>query len=193
MHTTDVNIWDELSIELTVLDQAIHEPRVPLPESGGRASPRPGPALYLVWYTGDLPMYRAVADGCWPLYVGSAVSGSERLARHRRNTRPVRNLRGGRDLWVLALPMLSRAAALYLEQLVIDRLQTVWNVKVLAGGFGSRGQGATRRAQVAPPWSRIHPGRVVGSGTPTVTTAFLRKRIEEHLRATARPLWPPLA
>lgn len=191
MHNTKDKIWDELAIELTVLDQAIHEQRVPLPDSG--ASAGSGPALYLVWYTGELPMYRSVRDGTWPLYVGSAVCESERLARHRRNTRPVRNLRGGLDLWVASLPMSSRAAALYSEQLLIERLQTAWNIKVLAGGFGSRGQGSTRRSQVPPPWARIHPGRVVGSGTPTVSTAILRKRLEEHLQATARPLWPPLA
>ena len=172
---------------LDALDVALHTKRQHLPTATADTSP----AVYLTFYAGPLRTYRRIASGTWPVAIGAATDGHERLRRHRRSCRPVRNLAGGAHLWVAVVPVASPARALYLEQLLIDLLETVWNQRFMAG-FGSRYQGSSRKGQVPPPFALVHPGRRVGSGEPTVTAGFLRRRIIDHLERTARDLWLPI-
>jgi hypothetical protein len=179
-------LWDSLDIESTILDEALNRPRIRLTKSG--AEP-PDPAVYLVFYRPKagrgLDTYRLISDGCYPVYAGSALDGRERLRRHRLNTKPVRNLHGGADLIVSTVALPTLADALFAESVLIRHLQPLFNT--IVRGFGSRHQGRTRRSQAPPPFSILHPGRRVGTGEPTVTTAFLRRQAIAHLEATVVP------
>jgi hypothetical protein len=178
-----IHLWDELDIEVSVLDEARHRPRHPL--TAGSAPHDRAPGIYLLFYAGALRSYRQVSDGSYPVYVGAAADLAERIARHRRNTRPVRNLRGGRDLTVISVPLESHPAALYLEGLIDRRLRPCWNQPWLAG-FGSRFQGTSRTGQLEPAWSVLHPGRRVASGPATAQPHEVRSLLVQHLRATVR-------
>ena len=176
-------MWDELAIETQVLDVAIQLVPAPLPQATALAR---RPAVYLIFYDGDLAWLRTPG---YPVYVGSAADGAERLCRHRSNAKPVANLRRGDDLSVVIVPMPSHAASLYAERLLIDRLRPVWTEPWL-GGFGSRHQGATRTSQAPAPWNLLHPGRRTGTGEPTVSVALLKRRVIAHLAATVmHGLW----
>lgn len=175
--------WDELDIELSVLDRATRQRPRPLHEIG-EVPKEPG--VYFVFYRGGLHTYAPASAAGYPLYVGAATVLDERLARHRHNTDPVANLRGGQDLLATAVPLRSHAAALYLETLLIDRLQPCWNQRPFRG-FGSRQQGPTRSQQSPPPWALLHPGRRVGTGKPATDANVLWAQIAQHVRQTVRP------
>lgn len=175
--------WDELDIEAVVLDQAIRSPMHAFDESD-RWDRAPG--IYFVFYRGRLATYRAVADGTYPVYIGSAQDLGERFRRHRRNTSQVTNLRRGQDLLVVPLMLHSVAAARYVEGLLVDRLEPCWNQPWLSG-FGSRPQGATRADQAPPRWNALHPGRAVGHGDDRTCRPRLRRRLIAHLADTVRP------
>ena len=178
-------MWDELDLELMVIDVAMHERPTRITEM---STPTTDPGVYLVFYVGPLTTYQAVGDGRFPVYAGSAKSLSSRWRRHRKNCLPVRNLDGGAALWLIAVPLGSYAAALYAERLLIDRLRPLWNEPWL-GGFGSRFPGETRRSQAPPPWLLMHPGRRMTEGRSSVSTKLLGRRMREHLAATVLPLW----
>lgn len=176
--------WDELDIEISVLDEARHRPRHQLAAGGAPHDRAPG--IYLIFYTGQLRSYRAVGHGDYPVYIGAAANLAERIARHRRSTEPVRNLRRGHDLSIISIPLTSHPAALYLEGLIGQRLRPCWNQPWLAG-FGSRFQGNCRTQQIEPPWSILHPGRRVSNGPPRHRPPELRRMLAQHLRSTVRP------
>jgi hypothetical protein len=191
-HTDEAAAWDELDIELALIDAAVHAPRRRLTEVAAERTP----AVYLTFLLtpaiGDMSCYRRVANGTYPVCVGSATDADERLRRHRRNTSVVPSLQCGEDVFVAVLPMQSYASAVYAEQLLITRLRPCWNERWMAG-WGSRDQGRARRSvQSPPPWALLHPGRRVGERDAKVTTAFLQRKIASHLAATAVPLWEPL-
>ncbi len=179
---TTTDLWDELDIETSVLDEARHRPRHPL--IAGSAPHDRAPGIYLLFYVGSLRTYRQVSDGSYPVYIGAATNLAERITRHRRSTQPVRNLRSGRDLTVISVPLESHPAALYLEGLIHRRLQPCWNQPWLAG-FGSRFQGNSRTRQIEPAWSVLHPGRRVARGPAASQPHELRSLLVQHLRATA--------
>lgn len=179
--------WDELAVELTVLDEALYRPRVCLPDV---VNVTRSAGIYLLFYATDepVPCLRPVADGTYPVYVGSATNLRDRLGRHRRYCQPVPRLSGGADLHALYVETPSHGSSLYCEALV-DRLRPVFN-HVLTG-FGSKPQGAKRTTQRMNAFSVLFPGRVVGSGAPGITSARLERQVACHLDAYAHPgLWP---
>lgn len=180
-------LFDESDDALRILDAVIQLPRQPLLES--RVTTQAG--IYLLFYDGPLAVYTRIADGSYPVYVGAAVNLAERLTRHRRNLRRVDNLDGGDHLHVLTMATESCAGALYAESLIGHLLAPVWNQPFLSG-FGSRAQGANRTGQAPPPWDVLHPGRRVGRGPTTVTTALLERAARDHLARTVRPAWAKL-
>lgn len=185
---TVVDEWRDLDIELAVLDEAVNTPRQPLLDTNlpaGRA------VVYFTFLSGGPAPYAQVADARWPVCVGSARDGRERVGRHRINCRSIPNLGRGELVWICAVETASEAAARYVEALCIARLRPIWNQPCMAG-FGSKDQGSRRRTQAPPPFALVHPGRIVGTGDPTVSTGMLRRRIVEHLAKTAMPLWPAI-
>lgn len=182
--------WDERDISVCLLDAALHVRRTCLTDS--RDEPR-DPGVYMVFYSGRLSWYREVGDGHYPVYVGSAQDLGERLRRHQRNSRPVRNLHAGSDLWVSSIPLESHAGAVYAEELLIKQLNPVWNQR-MAAGFGSRFQGRSRTGQRPPPWSLLHPGRRVGDGEAAVSVEFLGRKVSDWLeRHTRSGIWDGIA
>ncbi len=180
--------WRDLDVQLAVLDEALHTPRLQLPT----ADLRPGcPGVYFTFLSGGPAPYARVADGRWPVCVGSARDLRERVGRHRINCRSIRNLERGDLVWICPVETSSEAAARYVEALSISLLRPLWNQAFMAG-FGSKDQGSRRRTQAPPPFALVHPGRTVGTGDPTVSTGMLRRRIVEHLTQTAMPLWPEI-
>lgn len=137
-----------------------------------------GAGVYMLYYTGDLPMYRKLAaqnkDGKFlnPIYVGKAVPAGarkggfslevdhgkalvNRLTDHSESITAAQNLRledfSCRFLVVddIWIPLA--------ESLLIEKFAPVWN-RVL-DGFGNHDPGKGRHNGMMPFWDCVHPGR----------------------------------
>lgn len=181
---------DERRHLITASEEALSARVLPL-----AALRTPAPGAYLLLYRGTNEIYQPITyrgaggsiveEGGYPIYAGSAVSLRERRRRHQRNLVGLRDLAED-DLRIVAVSTLSKAGAVYLEQLFIDAFRPVWNEPWLAG-FGSKRQGRTReQGQRVSPWNVLHPGRFVDhrAPRPTVTRDQLHRRVADHLTST---------
>lgn len=166
--------------------------------------PFKGVGVYAIYYTGDFPAYRLLAernrDGRfeYPIYVGKAVpkggrkglsmvGGTDstelfrRLNKHRASINDAVNL----DVadfhcrWLIVEPIWIPLG----EGLLIRRLQPLWNR--LIDGFGSNDPGAGRREGKRMRWDTLHPGRSYAEELQDrgETAEEISRDVEEYLRA----------
>lgn len=146
--------WDEAAIDRRLALAVSRTCEMSLAE----AEPPASPAAYLLYYKGELPLYRPVVRSRTPIYVGSAKNLRRRLGEHRASIRAARSL-GMTDFTVRIVETPTHDAAAYAESRLITLYRPVWNRDEFAG-FGSKHQGLGRIAAQAPsPWDCLHPGR----------------------------------
>lgn len=168
-----------------------------------------GPGIYAIYYTGDFPAYRVIAEqnrkGRFnlPIYVGEAVpEGSRkgglvsnpkptfklfsRLREHARSIEQAENLRV--EDFLFRYLLVEDIWIPLGEALMIDTFTPVWN-KVI-DGFGihtPRGN----RPQTTSAWDTLHPGRPFVKKVKLLLNpknqAQLTKEVREYLTL------PPLA
>jgi hypothetical protein len=142
--------------------------------------PFPGSGVYALYYTGDFPLYKPIADsnkqtpGSWAIYVGKAGKEGrrkgtdlksskyaiyERLANHHTESIKATAL-NVEDFWVRYLPIEGLFVPLC-EKMLIAQHQPLWNDVV--DGFGNKHMGVARihkeTGQQITPWDLLHPGR----------------------------------
>ncbi len=137
-----------------------------------------GAGVYLLYYEGDFPLYRKIADnnrnGAYnaPIYIGKAVPNGarkggfgdnpnpgkvlyKRLQDHAKSIIAAENLElGDFKCRYLAVDDIWIPLA---ESLLIDRFSPVWNLAL--EGFGNHDPGKGRTNGKKPLWDVIHPGR----------------------------------
>jgi len=137
-----------------------------------------GAGIYAIYYAGDFPPYRAVAERNrnglfeWPIYVGKAVTAGarkglvdhsakagpklyDRLNEHAESIRLACNLNLD-DFYCRALVVKDIWIPLG-ESLVINKFAPVWNR--LLDGFGNHDPGKGRYEGMMTRWDVVHPGR----------------------------------
>ena len=170
-----------------------------------------GAGIYAIYYTGDFPAYRAVAernrDGRfeWPIYVGKAVTGGarkglvvegddvgpklfDRVREHSESIRLAENLDLG-DFYCRTLVVKSIWIPLG-ESLLINKFAPVWNS--LLDGFGNHDPGGGRYAGKTTRWDVLHPGRAwaLKCQPRPETPAQLQGEIEAYLASATVPKRP---
>lgn len=162
----------------------------------------PGAGIYAIYYRGDFPLYRPLAEANarkWqhPIYVGKAVppggrKGGEfsdeprpdpvlfrRLEEHAESIRQVRNLEladfGCRHLVV------DEVWIRLAESLLLDSYKPLWNV--VLDGFGNHDPGAGRHRGRRPNWDTLHPGRAWAARLQpsALTLDQITSRIADHV------------
>lgn len=134
-----------------------------------------GGGVYVIYYHGPFPSYRAVAvanttECVKPIYAGKAVpkggrigaavenlSGQElygRLVEHAQSIQAAENLSLS-DFTCRYLPVEHLFIALA-EHTLINLYKPVWNY---FGGFGNHDPGKGRYNQKRSAWDTVHPGR----------------------------------
>jgi len=140
--------------------------------------PFDGAGIYALYYTGDFPAYRRIAErnrnGQWeaPIYVGKAVPPGtrkgghgldeppgrvlyNRLRNHAKSIQQVENL-SLNDFKCRCLVVDDVWITLG-ESLLIATFSPLWNQ--LLEGFGNNPQGSGRSNQERSVWDQLHPGR----------------------------------
>lgn len=144
-----------------------------------------GAGIYAIYYTGDFPAYRRVAEHNrnnkfdQPIYVGKAVPPGARKGGFGLNTAPgpalqrrlsehANSVRATSNLHIndfFCRYLISDDIWIPLgESLLIERFQPLWNV--LIEGFGIHTPGAGRKKQVRSKWDTLHPGRSLAADLP---------------------------
>jgi len=158
------------SIRDALVRQALHE----LPP----AEKFPGVGIYALYYLGDFPAYRLLAernrgaDCTAPIYVGEAVPEGARKGRIISTTKPSHKLylrlqEHARTIEQAENLALQDFRVRYLivddiwiplgETLMIETFRPVWNVVI--DGFGIKTPGKGRANQYTSSWDTLHPGR----------------------------------
>ena len=137
-----------------------------------------GVGIYALYYTGDFPSYRRIAEqnasDAWekPIYVGKAVPAGarrggyglgespgevlyRRLREHAASIQQATNLSLG-DFTCRYLVVDDIWIPLA-ESLLISMFIPLWNYYL--DGFGNHDPGTGRYNQQRSPWDEIHPGR----------------------------------
>ncbi len=142
-----------------------------------RLRPFAGAGIYAIYYVGEFPAYRAIAE-CnrhgrmvAPIYVGKAVPKGARKGGdldappgnvlHKRLTDHVKSIEQAENLDI------ADFHCRYLvvddiwiplgESLLIARHAPLWNK--IVDGFGNHDPGRGRHAGLRPRWDVLHPGR----------------------------------
>jgi Eco29kI restriction endonuclease len=205
---TPYNPLDKGNLGVSVREALLKQPVLPLLELLVKSKNRYankflGAGIYAVYYIGDFPVYKSVADQnrenqfAAPIYVGKAVPEGarkgglldpakgtnalfDRLKIHAQSIDEVSNLRL-EDFHFRYLVVDDIWIPLG-EAYMIERFQPVWNKKV--DGFGNKTPGERRKTQFTSLWDTVHPGRhYVGtlSLPPNPKTAeHILKEIEEY-------------
>lgn len=139
-----------------------------------------GAGVYIIYYVGDLQIYRPVADKNvekrfeQPIYIGKAIpkggrkggftdddSASrgtalrDRIGQHHTSIEEASNLKVG-DFSFRALVVDEIFIPLG-ENMLIERFRPVWNLVI--DGFGNKDPGKRRKDQYRSAWDVLHPGR----------------------------------
>lgn len=139
-----------------------------------------GAGIYALYYDGDFPAYKALADqnhrtpGSWAIYIGKAEAENSRkgdpeqanspagkklyyrVKNHQRSIDAATNLDVA-DFQVRVLPVAPTWVPLA-EVVAIRMHHPVWNV--LVDGLGNHDPGKGRQAGMRPRWDTLHPGRL---------------------------------
>ena len=137
-----------------------------------------GPGIYALYYTGDFPAYRLIAehnrDGRFeaPIYVGEAVREGSRkggtvntesrtFKLHARIREHARSIEQSENLAVADFYFRYLVADdIWIplgETLIIDTFAPIWNR--IIDGFGIHTPGKGRKDQLTSAWDTLHPGR----------------------------------
>ncbi|WP_293372608.1 Eco29kI family restriction endonuclease [Nevskia sp.] len=168
-----------------------------------------GAGLYAIYYSGDFPCYRRLAeansgaDPRWPIYVGKAstagtrkggllgdtVSGKPllgRLREHQESLIAASSTLKIEDFRCRSLVVDDLWIALG-EALLISQYSPVWNQ--LLDGFGNHDPGKGRHEGLAPRWDLLHPGRAWAAKLRprTETAGLVSAEIEQFLAALPLP------
>lgn len=136
-----------------------------------------GAGIYVIYYSGDHPAYKLLADAnaerpTVPIYVGKAIpSGGRkgglapaettkpfllnRLREHAESVGLANNLDIGDFVarWLVVDDIWIPLG----ETLLIRKFRPVWNMSL--DGFGNHDPGAGRYGGLCPMWDVLHPGR----------------------------------
>lgn len=164
----------------------------------------PGAGVYALYYTGDFPLYRRIAERNLdkryeaPIYIGKAVPAGarkggllrnptatfalwNRLNKHAETIRDAQNLR--LDDFAFRALVVDDIWIPLGEALAIEQFQPLWNV--VLDGFGIHDPGGGRELQRRSKWDTLHPGRrwVESRRLPDGgnTTDKLSTTVAEHL------------
>jgi hypothetical protein len=172
---TPYNPLDKIHLGESVANAILQRPVEPLPPPDVFL----GAGVYAIYYTGDFPAYRRIAERNrdskfdWPIYVGKAIPAGarrgglgltiapsralfNRLAEHAQSVREATNLRI-EDFHCRYLVVDDIWIPLG-ESLLIQRFAPAWNTTL--DGYGNHDPGSGRYNQQRSPWDVIHPGRV---------------------------------
>lgn len=167
------NPLDKRNLGESVADAALNSEIYPLPPE-----PFIGAGVYMLYYVGDLPLYRKLANANRngrfenPIYVGKAVPAGarkggmgldvdhgmalfKRLSEHSESVTDAENLnlQDFRCRFLVVDDIWIPLA----ESLLIEKFAPVWN-RVL-DGFGNHDPGKGRHSGKMPYWDCVHPGR----------------------------------
>ncbi len=189
------DLWDPLTYETLMAGTVAHfETQDPAPLASRIAIE--GPGIYALYYEGNMPEYRPIADGNHPIYVGKAVPPGarkggvgdvtapalqNRLRDHAKSITEADNL-NLEDFLFRALPIVP-VWIVFAEQALIKQYRPVWNTCL--EGFGKHHQGRNRAATTQSWWDTLHPGRPWATvhapqATKMRTSAEAKKLVEEH-------------
>ncbi|KSZ56026.1 restriction endonuclease Eco29kI [Rhodococcus pyridinivorans KG-16] len=169
-----------------------------------------GAGLYAIYYTGDFPAYRLIAERNrddrfeLPIYVGKAIPAggrkgglisadpekptkgtalSSRLREHAASVEKAINL-DIEDFWCRWLVVEPIWIPLG-ENVLIARTAPVWNR--IVDGFGNHDPGSGRHAGEVSRWDVLHPGRAwaqkLKPRRETDTADHIQDDITEYLRS----------
>ena len=167
------NPLDKRNLAASIAEALLARPVVALPPAPFIAA-----GIYAIYYTGDFPLYRRIAEQntglafALPIYVGKAVPAGtrkgglgldaepgmalfNRLGDHAKSVTEAQNLKK-EDFFCRYLAVDDIWIPLA-ESLLIEKFSPLWN-RVL-DGFGNHDPGKGRREQQMSPWDTIHPGR----------------------------------
>jgi hypothetical protein len=182
----------------SVAEAMLAKPVEPLPPE----KPFRGAGIYAIYYMGDFPAYKPIADknknnkfGC-PIYIGKAVRkgarkgdfsldaspGSvlyQRLRNHGKSIERTHNLKL-KDFRCRYLTVDDIWIPLG-ESLLIEMFAPLWNK--IVDGFGNNDPGSGRYNQRVSSWDILHPGRTWGSKLKSGRTAGeIMRAVEAHLK-----------
>ncbi len=197
------NPLDKINLAKSIESEILSSDVQPL----ARAESIVGAGVYAIYYRGDFPAYRPLAQAnaqSWskPIYVGKAIpkggrkggitqdasaSGtalSSRLRKHADSIQSASNL-SPEDFGFRCIVLDDIWIPLG-ENILIETFKPLWNVAV--DGFGINDPGKGRLDQRKSPWDVLHPGRgyadrLRGGG---VEIEAILGRIEDHF--AGRPL-----
>lgn len=196
---TPFNPLDKVHLGESIRDALLRQPVYQMPP----AEKFFGAGIYALYYVGDFPAYRVIAEQNrnerfgMPIYVGEAVpEGSRkgglvsnsrqtsklhaRLREHARSIEYAENLRI-EDFYFRYLVVDDIWIPLG-EALLIDTFAPVWNKVV--DGFGIHTPGGNR-PQTTSAWDTLHPGRPFVKKVKLLpnpkTSSQLIKEVEEYL------------
>jgi hypothetical protein len=177
-----------------------------VPQPLGEVQPFAGAGIYVIYYTGDLPIYAPITEANrkdqwrWPIYIGKAVpTGARKAISTTSKGRPLFNrLSEHADSVTLAANLeIEDFYCRYLvvediwiplgESLLIAKFKPIWNR--LVDGFGNHDPGKGRYAGMRPRWDVLHPGRVWAEKcAPRIESAeLIASEVESHLRTAPAP------
>lgn len=175
----------------------------------GAVSPFVGAGIYAIYYVGELPCYRLLAEAngggrfVLPIYVGKAVpkgarmgggageAGKDlhkRLKEHADSVSAAVNLE--LDAFYCRFLVVEDIWIPLGESLLIAKFAPVWNSIVT--GFGNHNPGSGRHAGARPLWDQLHPGRLWAArlADQPVTATELAGQAENYLRSITIPTSP---
>lgn len=192
------NPLNKKNLGLSVADALLAQSIEPLPPS----NPFYGAGVYAIYYTGDFPAYKPIADQnknnkfkC-PIYVGKAVPKGARKGGYGLDSKPGRALyaqlrQHAKSIGKTELKLKDFNCRCLVvddiwiplgESLLIEMFSPLWN-KVLEG-FGIHDPGGGRLKQKISSWDILHPGRSWGKKLTTgKSSEVILKTIESHFEA----------
>lgn len=166
------NPLDKRNLGESVADAALHSPLHNLPPE-----PFIGAGVYLLYYTGEHPIYQRLVraneeEMLYPIYVGKAVPAGarkgglglnvdhgvalyNRLSEHSESLKAAENL--NLEDFRCRFLVVDDIWIPLAESLMIERFSPVWN-RIL-DGFGNHDPGRGRYSGKMPFWDCVHPGR----------------------------------
>jgi hypothetical protein len=201
------NPLDKRRLGESVASALLKRPVGPLPPAGKFE----GAGVYAIYYTGDVPFYKPVAEQNRgnkygrPIYVGKAVPPGARKGGFGLDTAPgpalFNRLREHSQSLEDAGLDVGRFPCRYLvaddiwiplgESLLIEMFRPLWNVVI--EGFGNHDPGRGRQGQVKSAWDTLHPGRRWAAGLPANPRRpeELRKMVTDFLAGRKVAMIPP--